>query len=51
MISIIFINQLIKNLMKYLIAKLIAASFVVCEAVSQSTLDPTNPTWGWSDYK
>jgi hypothetical protein len=37
--------------MKYLIAKLVAASFFVFEAVSQSTLDPTNPTWGWTDYK
>jgi len=51
LISIIFINQFIKLLMKYLIAKLITASFVVFEAASQSTLDPTNPTWGWSDYK
>ena len=37
--------------MKYLIAKLIAASLIVSEVASQSGLDPTNPTWGWSDYK
>jgi hypothetical protein len=37
--------------MKYLVAKLVAASFFVFEAVSQSTLDPKNPAWGWSDFQ
>jgi hypothetical protein len=36
--------------MKYLIAKLVAASFFVFEAVGQ-TIDPKNPGWGWADYK
>lgn len=37
--------------MKYLIAKLVAASFLVCEVVGQLALDPKNPQWGWADYK
>ncbi len=37
--------------MKYLIAKLIAASFFIFEAVSQPGLDPSDPAWGWSEYK
>ena len=37
--------------MKYLTAKLFAASFLVLGAFSQATIDPTNANWGWSDYK
>lgn len=37
--------------MKYLIAKLVAASFVILEGVSQAALDPTNAAWGWTEYK
>lgn len=37
--------------MKYLSAKFLLASFFVLGAVSQSTINPSDPTWGWADYK
>jgi hypothetical protein len=37
--------------MKYLIAKLVAASFFIFEAVTQSAIDPKDAAWGWQDYK
>ncbi len=37
--------------MKYLIAKLVAASFFVFEAVAQSSINPSDQGWGWTDYK
>lgn len=37
--------------MKYLTAKFLLASFLVVVAVSQSAINPADPTWGWDDYK
>jgi len=37
--------------MKYLIAKLIAASLLIFEAASQSAINLSDPSWGWDDYK
>jgi len=37
--------------MKYLTAKFFTASFLVLGALSQSTINPTDPSWGWDDYK
>ena len=37
--------------MKYLTGKFLAASLLVLGSFSQSTIDPTNPSWGWDDYK
>jgi hypothetical protein len=50
---IIFIFNLYKKskIMKYLTAKLLAASLLVCGAFSQSTINPSDPTWGWDDFK
>lgn len=37
--------------MKYLTAKFLSASFLIFGAVSQSITNPTDPSWGWDDYK
>ena len=37
--------------MKYLSSKALLASFLVIGGLTQTTIDPTNPQWGWSDYK
>jgi hypothetical protein len=37
--------------MKYLVAKLLAASFFVFEAVCQSAINPSDPAWGWDEFK
>lgn len=37
--------------MKYLATKFIAASFLIFGAVSQSAINPSDPTWGWDEHK
>lgn len=37
--------------MKYLTAKIIAASLLVIGSFSQATINPQDPTWGWDEFK
>lgn len=37
--------------MKYLTANFFVASLLAMGAFSQSTINPSDPSWGWDDYQ